>query len=337
MTAPAPVREALDLATLPTGAVSRFYLALAETPLGQPMAVPVLVARGRRPGPVLGITAALHGNELNGIPVIHRLMGNLDLRSLAGTVVAVPVANPPGFERRKRRFMEGRDLNHLMPGVADGNEAQAFAHRLLDRVVRHFDLLVDLHTASTGRVNSLYVRADLTQARTARMAYLLRPQIILHNPPSDGTLRGASMDLGIPAVTLEIGNPQRFHPEFVRSSVVGIRRVLAEEGMVPRRRVAPGPPPVLCSDSGWLFTRRGGLLEVLPRVTDRVEAGDVLARMSNIFGDAIDEIHAPHAGVIIGRSVDPVAQTGARVVHLGQIAQPGAHGFYGRDAAEEAP
>jgi len=328
-----PVREALGLDSLPVGEISRFFLPIGESGLGQPLSVPVVVARGRRPGPTLGITAAVHGNELNGIPVIHRLMRKLDVGTLRGTLVAVPVVNVLGYERRQRRFMEGRDLNHLMPGRPDGNDAEVYAHRFLHRVVRHLDFLIDLHTASSGRVNSLYVRADLTDQNTASMAYLLRPQIILHNPPSDGTLRGAAMALGIPAVTLEIGNPQRFHPEFVRSSVVGVRRVLAHVGMVPKRRVAEGPEPVLCHRSAWIYTDRGGLLTVQPGLTERVESGQLIARMTDIFGEPNRDIHAPFDGVVIGRSVDPVAQTGARVLHLGAVADPAEHPFYSRPPA----
>ena len=328
-----PVREALDIDALPLGKISRFFLRIAESGLGQSLSVPVVVARGGREGPTVGITAAVHGNELNGIPVIHQLMRKLDVGALRGTLVAVPVVNVLGFERRQRTFMEGRDLNHLMPGRRDGNDAEVYAHRFLERVVRKLDFLIDLHTASFGRVNSLYVRADLTNEDTANMAYLLRPQIILHNPASDGTLRGAAMGLGIPAVTLEIGNPQRFHPEFVRNSVVGVRRVLAHVGMVPRRRAGEGPDPVLCHRSAWIYTDRGGLLTVHPGLTQHVKRGQLIAQMTDIFGAPTRDIHAPFDGVVIGRSVDPVAQTGARVLHLGAVADLTKHTFHPRPTA----
>src|SRR5690606_27127160 len=176
---------------------------------------------------------------------------------------------------------------------------------------RGFDYLVDLHTASFGRVNSLYVRAEMTHPATAEMAYLQRPQIILHNPPSDGTLRGAADEFGIPAITVEIGNPHQFQPNFIKRALVGLRAALGEVGMVSRRNLAMGGPlPILCEKSRWLYTDHGGLLEVFPEVTQRVTRGEVVARLRNAFGDVLREYRAPYDGVVIGKSNNPTGVSG---------------------------
>lgn len=326
--------EDLDVEALPRGKRTRLLVKLVHDGLGHALRVPVIVARGERPGPVFGITAAVHGNELNGIPVIHRLLERLDLEALKGAVAAVAVVNVPGFLNYEREFIDGHDLNHVMPGRHDGNMSQVYAYRLIDRVVQKFDYLVDLHTASFGRVNSLYIRADMTHAVTARMAYLHRPQIVLHDPPSDTTLRGAAMDLDIPAITVEIRDPQRFQTESVKRTLIGIRSCMAELGMRKRRQVAEGKPPVLCASSSWLYTDHGGLLTVFPDVADPVEEGDVIARLTNVFGDVEREYRAPESGIIIGKSTNPVAQTGARIVHLGRLATE-AHGFYSPEQSRE--
>jgi predicted deacylase len=307
---------------LPRGKVVRLLVRLVSDALGRPMRVPMLVARGERPGPVFGVTSAIHGNEINGIPVIHRLMDRLDLKRLRGTVAAVMVVNVPGYLRHQREFSDGVDLNHVMPGRAAGNESQVYAARLLDRIVCHFDALIDLHTASFGRVNSLYVRADMSQPETARMAVLQRPQIILHNPPSDTTLRGAAGELGIPALTVEVGDPQRFQREFIKRTLTGIRAVLVERKMLPKRKLTLGPSPIVCAESEWMYTEHGGLLEVFPKLTDAVEKGEIIARLTNVFGDVLREYRAPRNGVIIGKSTNPIGQAGARVVHLGRVATP---------------
>jgi predicted deacylase len=312
--------DQLVIEDLPKGRRTRLYVALAHDGLGNPIRVPVVVARGERDGPVFGITAALHGNEINGIPVIHRLLERLDLKKLRGTVAAVVVANIPGYLMNQRNFIDGTDLNHIMPGKPDGNVAQIYSHRLIDRIVARFDYLVDLHTASFGRINSLYVRADMTDATTAQMAYLQRFQIILHDPPSDRTLRGAAMERGIPSITLEIRDPHRFQKEYIKRSLIGVRSVLGELGMTSKRQVSPGPPPVLCKGSDWLYTDHGGLLEVFPDLTEEVTQSQVVGRLSNIFGDVVREYRAPHQGVVIGKSVNPVAQTGSRILHLGVVA-----------------
>lgn len=321
------VIDRLDVEALPRGQVTRLGLSLVRDELGSPLRLPVLVARGAADGPVFGITCALHGDEINGLAVVHRLMRWLDVGALRGTLVAVMVVNVPGFRLLSRTLPDGADLNLVMPGRPDGNVAHVYAHRFLDRVVRAFDYLVDLHTASRGRANSLYVRADMSEPVTAAMARLQRPQIILHNPPSDYTLRGAAAELGIPAVTVEIGNPNRFQVRYIERSLVGLKAVLAMAGMVDDDPPSPSEAPVLCRRSYWLYTDAGGLLEVLPRVTDRVDEGQVVARLHNVYGDLEREYRAPEAGVVIGKSVSPVGPTGARILHLGVVAESEAELF----------
>jgi len=324
------VTQNLDIEALPRGKVTRLLVELTHDALGAPVWVPVLAARGDRPGPVFGFTAAVHGNELNGIPVLQQLFQSLKVENLRGTLVAAIVANVPSYLREQRKFQDGVDLNHIMPGLSSGNESQVYASRLLDRIVRHFDYLIDLHTASFGRVNSLYVRADMMHPITAQMAYLQRPQIIVHNPASDHTLRGTAMEMGIPAITLEIGNPHRFQPKFIKRSLVGLRAVLAESEMLPKRPMSMGEPPILCESSSWLYTDIGGLLEVFPEVTDQVKQGESIARIKNVFGDLIREYSSPTDGIVIGRSVNPTAQTGSRIFHLGTLAPAEDHPFQKR-------
>lgn len=316
------VTTELDLERIPPRQTTRVLVELTSDALGRAVQVPVLVARGKRPGPVVGITAAVHGNELNGIPVIHHLFSALEGKPLRGTVVGVVVSNVPGLHALQREFVDGTDLNDIFPGKPNGNVSQIYAHRLLHQIVRRFDYLLDLHTASFGRINSLYVRADMSHPKTARMAMLQRPQIILHNRASDGTLRGEAMELGIPAITIEIADPHRFQPKYIRPTLMGVLSVLAELGMVRRRPPRPGPPPILCERSSWLYTDRGGLLDVAPQLADRVEEGELIARVRDAFGDLRTEYHAPEAGVVIGKSTNPVGQTGARILHLGVEAAP---------------
>ena len=322
--------DELEPLNLPKGRRTRLQVALIHDGMGRPLRLPVIVARGERDGPVFGITAALHGNEINGIPVVHRLIESIDLRALKGTIVAVLVVNVPAFLNYERTFDDRTDMNHIMPGKPKGNIAQVYAHRFVDRIVDQFDYLIDLHTASFGNINSLYVRADMTDPITAEMAYLQRPQILLHNPPSDHTLRGAAMEMGIPSITIEIGNPQIFQPKQIKASVGGIRRVLCEIGMLARRPVSQAPSPILCSKSSWLYTDHGGLLEVFPNPTDKIEEGEVIARQTTIFGDLICEYRAPEDGVVIGKSANPVGQTGYRILHFGTVVDAGAPPFIAR-------
>ena len=312
-----PIIECFRLEDTPPGTVRYYWLKLISDPLGNPISIPVMVARGKQDIPVLGITAAVHGDELNGIPVIQRLFQEIDVAELKGTIVGVPVINIPSFIRKKRRFNDGVDLNHIMPGKADGSISQVYAFRLIDRLVQHFDYLLDLHTASQGRTNSYYVRADMKNPVTRKMALLQNAQLIVNNPPSDGTLRGAAEALDIPAITSEVGNPATFQRSMIRSGLEGVHNTLSYLEMIDDPVIEATTPPILCKSSFWIYTDTGGLLSLHVNLLDRVKKGDHLATIRDVFGQVKTEYHAPGDGVVIGRSVSPVNQTGGRILHLG--------------------
>ncbi|KAG0030606.1 hypothetical protein BGZ82_007371 [Podila clonocystis] len=316
-----PVWDNLDLESLPSGRLTRLWVVLAEDAMSTPIRVPVIVAKGVRPGPVVGLTAALHGNELNGIPLTHRLvLQEIQCQALHGIVVAVPVANVPGYLAQQRGFSDGTDLNRLMPGKKNGTTSQVYSFNLMTRIVRHFTHLIDLHTASKGRVNSLYVRANMQNPTTRHMARLQNPQIIVHNTSPDGSLRGAAMqEYNIPAITVEIGDPSRFQKRFVKSAILGVTNILSHLKMVEDEHEVQDYDPVVCAKSYWIFTKGGGILNVLPDVNTWVRKGELIATLHNIFGQEEHRYFAPEDGIVVGKSVDPVCQSGCRILHLGVV------------------
>ncbi|MEO1435383.1 MAG: succinylglutamate desuccinylase/aspartoacylase family protein [Bacteroidota bacterium] len=307
----------LDLSIVPSGKISRYWLHIASDGMGRPIEIPILVAKGKEAGEVVGITAAVHGNELNGIPVIQRLFRELDIDQIKGTIVGVPVINVPSLMRKKRRFPDGTDLNHIMPGKTDGTTSQVYAWRIIQRLISEFDYLIDLHTASVGRVNSYYIRADMSDETVRKMALLQNAQIIVHNPPNDGTLRGTANAMDIPAITLEVGDPNLFQKGMIRDGLTGIHNCLAYLGITDAEVDDQSAETVICKKSYWIYTDTGGLLTVHPQVTQMVKKGETIATLRNIFGDVVKEYQAPDDGIVIGKSVSPVNQTGGRILHLG--------------------
>lgn len=307
----------LKIEDIPRGTKSRFWLQLVTDGIGVPIHIPIIVARGMQGDKVLGITAAVHGNELNGIPVIQRLCHDLDLDELNGTIVGVPVVNLPALHRKKRRFIDGTDLNHIMPGKPNGTVSQIYAWRVVHRLIKEFDFLIDLHTASNGRINSYYIRADMEDQTVQEMAMLQNAQIIVHNPPSDGTLRGTAAEMGIKAITLEVGNPNTFQKGLIRDGLTGIHNVLGHFGMQDCEYDEPDEETIICKSSYWIYTDTGGIMTVHPKVVQKVKKGELIATMRNIFGDVVKEYFAPEDGVVIGKSVSPINQTGGRILHLG--------------------
>lgn len=314
-----PIIKDLDLDSVERGRIQKFWIQLATDGVGMPIAVPVMVARGKTDGPIVGITAAVHGNELNGLPVIQRLFSEIDLDQLSGTIVGVLVVNVPGLLLEQRKFNDGTDLNHIMPGKKDGNNSEVYGFRLMDRIINRFDYLIDLHTASSGRINSYYIRADMKDPVTKQMALLQNADIIVHNPARDGTMRGAADDLGIHAITLEVGDPNRFQKGMIRSGLTGIYNILIHLGMQEGSIEPPDEPAIICKRSYWIYTQGGGILIVSPDLTEKVDAGASIGSLKNVFGDNIKQYLAPESGIVIGKSVNPVAQSGSRILHLGVI------------------
>lgn len=312
-----PIIKDLDFSLVKPGTVARFWVHVVSSGIGRPIMVPVMVARGQVDGPVLGLTAAVHGNELNGLSVIQRVFRQVEIERLKGILVGVPVVNVPGFLMNQRRFNDDQDLNRIMTGRPDGNTSEVYAYRIIKKIVRHFEYLLDLHTASEGRVNSYYIRANMNDPITAQMARLQNAQIIVNNEGQDGTLRNAASEIGIHAITVEAGDPSKFQRSMIRSAITGANNVLSYLGMTETPIIEPDEPAIFCPRSYWIYTNAGGILEVFPQVTERVEKGERIALVRNVFGDVIREYHAPENGIIIGRSINPTNQTGGRIVHLG--------------------
>jgi predicted deacylase len=311
--------DSLDLHTIKPETISYFWLTISYDGISQPIRIPIIVAKGKSDHPVVGLTAAVHGNELNGIFVIQRLFNEIQVDSLEGVIIGVPVVNVPSYLAKQRRYLNNVDLNHIMPGKDNGNVSQEYAHQFFSKVIKKFDYLVDLHTASQGRINSFYVRADLKHPIVRKMAFLQNAQIIVHNPPSDGTLRGAADEIDIPALTLEVGNPNSQQNKMVKSGIIGIHNVLSYLEMIPDSIIDIQSAPVVCSHSYWLYTDVGGLLRVDVNLTDLVSKGQKIAVVRNIFGAIIKEYFAPEDGIVIGKSVSPVNQSGGRILHLGIV------------------
>ncbi len=266
---------------------------------------------------MLGLTAALHGNELNGISVIQGTFAELDVHQLSGTVVGVLIANVPGLLNEQRNFNDAVDLNHVAPGNANGDRSEVYIHRILDRIVAKFDYMIDLHTASFGRVNTFYVRVDMDCPESARMARLHCPDILLNNPASDYTLRGQAGALGIKAITLELRDAHRFQADVINAGVRGASNVLRDLGMLPGTPNLAVNEAIQCDRSFWIYTDEGGILEVLPSLGTIVAKGSEIARVKTVFGRQVRSFFAPESGVVIGKSINPINQTGSRILHLG--------------------
>ncbi len=308
--------QAIRVEDFPPGKRTDFWRSLYTDATASPVRVPFVVARGSRKGPTLGVTAAVHGNELNGIRIIQRLLAELDLDTLAGSLICVPVVNVPAFNAGVRRFPDGLDLNHVFPGKSEGKPAEQYARAFYKTLLPSLDFLVDIHTASEGRLNTLYVRADLKMSKAREMAVAFNPQIILHGRSGDGTLRQAARRDNIPAITVEAGNPSVIQGKMVFQGEIGVRNVLRAMGMLEGDLVR-SREPVLCKTSRWLRTVSGGILETRFQLAEKITKKQLLALNHDPFGGVVNEYRAPADGIVIGMAANPAAPSGTRYCHLG--------------------
>ncbi|WP_405238247.1 succinylglutamate desuccinylase/aspartoacylase family protein [Lentisalinibacter orientalis] len=310
--------EALELlgSTVPPASYQRLSWSATELFEGIPVDTPVLVMNGRYPGPVLCLTAAVHGDELNGIEIVRRVLHDLDPQKLSGAVIGVPIVNLQAFRRGSRYLPDRRDLNRYFPGNPAGSAASRIAHSFFNSIVRHCDALVDLHTGSFDRANLPQLRADLRDPGVVTLTQGFGATVIINSIPADGTLRQAATDAGIPTVTLEAGGPSRLETEEVSHGVKGIETLLNTLGMVRKVSLWGDPEPVYYR-STWVRANRGGILLSEVDLGRRVSAGDLLGTITDPITNARTNIYAPTDGRVIGMALNQVVMPGYAAFHIG--------------------
>lgn len=288
-----------------------------------PVTLSVHVIHGSRPGPTGFVSAAVHGDEVIGVEIARRLLGAAPLRALRGTLLVVPIVNAFGFLNRSRYLPDRRDLNRVFPGNKTGSLASRLAHIFLNRVVLPCDFGIDLHSAAVHRTNLPQIRVTPDDAGLLRLARVFGAPVVLTSPEREGSLRAEAGKRGVKVLLYEAGEGLRFDEMAVRSGVTGILRVLQDQGMLGARAVRQSRRvPLLASGSSWLRAPRGGLLRAFRGDGDSVAEGDLMAVVSDPFGETSAELRAPQAGLVVGRAVMPVVNEGDAIFHLATVKSP---------------
>jgi hypothetical protein len=295
----------------------RLFLRSSESFAGSDVDVPVLVTRGATPGPTVCLIAGVHGDELNGIEIVRKVVEGLTPRRISGMVVAVPVANLHGFRRSSRYLPDRRDLNRFFPGSPNGSAASRIAWSLWDGVVRHCGALIDLHTGSLNRTNLPQVRIDTSDPRSLELARGFGA-LIIHDVGQQGTLRRAAREAGIGAVTFEAGEPLRFQEREIARGVEGVRNVLAALRMSDDAPIAYKPRTY--HRTRWVRVDDGGIFFTSRKLGEQVEPGDLLGTVTDPVTNERRRVESPASGRIIGMAVPQVVIPGFAAFHLGSEA-----------------
>ncbi len=302
--------------TVAPGEKFRLSWISGETFAGAPVPIPARVARGSQPGPTLCLTAGVHGDELNGIEVVRRVLQEIEPSKLHGTLIGVPIVNLQGFRQASRYLPDRRDLNRHFPGRANGSAASRIAHSFFDQVIRHCDALIDFHTGSFHRSNVPQVRTDATDSGAFELAKAFGIGVVVHALGEPGTLRRAAGDIGIPAIIYEAGEPMRFQPAEVEQGVRGVLELLARKGMLasgPRR----GNRQEIYYRSRWVRVNDGGILLASVGLGDAVKAGDELGSVTDPISSERTIVLSPYDGRVLGMALNQVVIPGFAAFHIG--------------------
>lgn len=315
------IRESLTVAgqVIAAGQHQTVYVDVAKLYTHTSLQLVAEVIHGKKPGPVLLVCAAIHGDELNGVEVCRQLMKHKLLARLRGSLIIVPVVNIFGFLNRSRYLPDRRDLNRCFPGCEKGSIGGRFAHLFRNEILQHCTHAIDLHTGAVHRSNLPQIRANLDNPVAQKMAEDFAAPVILDASLRDGSLREAADNAGVPLVLYEAGEALRFDDYAIKAGVRGVLNVMRGLDMLPAVRRAKSLPPVVARSSSWIRAESDGTCRFVVALGQRVRAGDVLALISSPFSPNEQAVLAPCGGIVIGRNNIPLVNEGDALFHIARF------------------
>ncbi|MDX2479102.1 MAG: succinylglutamate desuccinylase/aspartoacylase family protein [Desulfuromusa sp.] len=308
--------------TVNPGERATIALPMARLYTNNEMTLPVQVVHGKTSGPVLFVSAAVHGDEINGVEIVRRLLISRSLSKLRGTLLAIPVANPFGFIQRSRYLPDRRDLNRSFPGSVKGSLAGRLAHLFMTEIGSRCDFGIDLHTGSNYRSNLPQIRASLDDQKTIELASAFGTPIVVPSQLREGSLREAVAALGKPVLVYEGGEALYFNESVIRTGLQGILKVMRHTGMLAANKRVKHRVPIVTDRSSWVRASMSGTFSLNVKLGDFVKKSNLLGILSDPFGDDREEVLAPFTGVIIGQLNLPLAHEGDALIHLARVPDP---------------
>lgn len=285
-----------------------------------PMIMPVHVIKGKNPGPCLFVSAAIHGDELNGLEIVRRLLNQSALKRLRGTLIAIPMVNVYGVIHHSRYLPDRRDLNRSFPGSAKGSLAARLADLFMHEIVSKCTHGIDLHTAAIHRSNLPQIRANLDDEETLGLAKAFNVPVLINSTLRDGSLRESAAEKGIPMLLYEAGEALRFDEMCIRAGVQGILEVMRHLGMISARKNKKGlKDPFIARSSSWIRAPASGIFRTVKPLGAHIKRNDVLGAISDPITNVEVELLSPHNGLVIGRSEIPLVYEGEAVYHLAKF------------------
>lgn len=298
-------------------------LPIADLYTHTPLSLPVQIVQGKPAGHHLFVSAAIHGDELNGVEIIRRLLTLPVLKYLQGTLIAIPIVNIYGLLHHSRYLPDRRDLNRSFPGSEQGSLTARLAHLFMTEIVAHCTHGIDLHTGTLHRANLPHIRANLEDIETEQLARAFGVPVIIDANLRDGSLREVAAERGVSMLLYEAGEALRFDALSIRAGVHGIVSVMRALGMLPRsRRKKSMIAPFIARSTLWVRAPCSGIFRNLMSLGNHVNQEQVLGIISDPFGQKEIEVCSPVQGIIISHTHLPLVNEGEALFHLARFQDP---------------
>ena len=298
------------------GQLQRFELPVSRLATKTLVSLPITVVNGVEPGPKLWLSAAIHGDEINGVEIIARVLGQINPQKLRGTIIAVSIVNVFGFIEQSRYLPDRRDLNRSFPGSENGSLASQLANLFMREIVERSTHGIDLHTAAVHRINLPQIRANLDDETTYRCAKAFGAPLMMHAKTISGSLRHSAAKKGLPVLLYEAGEALRFDPQAIDCGVKGILRVLNCLEMYRDESIALDTGSLESRTSKWIRASCGGIFHLEVNLGDRVVKKQELGFITNAFGEKRVPVKAGVNGIVISHSQNPLVNQGDAIIHL---------------------
>ena len=313
-----PARKSItigDVCVQP-GARATIDLPIARLYTHTEMNLPVHVVHGKKEGPVLFVSAAIHGDEINGVEIVRRLLKLKLLKSLKGSLIAIPIVNVYGFINRSRYLPDRRDLNRSFPGSYSGSLASHLARIFMNEIVAKCTHGIDIHSGSSNRTNLPQIRATLDSPEVERLANAFGAPVIVNARLRDNSLREAVIDMGIPMLLYEGGESLRFNEHPIAVGLKGVVSVMRELGMLPKKERKKVIPSIVVKSTSWVRANKSGIIHSALPLGSVVKKDQIMACIVDPIGDHEEKLLAPFEGIVIGSLNLPLVHKGDAIFHL---------------------
>jgi uncharacterized protein len=278
--------------------------------------MPIEVVSGIKDGPTLFVSSTIHGDEINGIEIVRRLLDYVKVDKICGTLIAIPIVNIFGFNDHSRYLPDRRDLNRCFPGIKNGSLASQLAYKFMQEIVLKSDYGIDIHSGSFHRSNYPQVRTNIDEEINLELAKVFNAPAIINSNLRDGSLRSAGMQANIPIILYEAGEILRFDENATKTGLNGILNVMEKIGMIAKAPQDDAKKIFIALSSSWLRASQSGIFISNIKLGDMVQKGQIIGSISNPFGDNKIEIRVNEDGMVIGLTMMPLVNKGDALLHI---------------------